>query len=101
MRNRFVSAKGTRSLAVAALGLGTLVVGACASAPPEAVSEKLDPDTAITVTTLSRPIELLSQSNRAKQTDPFAYIAPFETNKMGARDLFLWVSTPQAQGQLT
>jgi len=77
------------------------VLGACASAPGEPVSEKLDPDTATTVTILSHPIELLSQTNRAKQTDPFAYIAPFETNRMGARDLFLWISTPQAQGQLT
>jgi hypothetical protein len=101
MNNRFLSATRPRGLSIAAMGLGALVLGACASAPPEPVSEKLDPDTAITVTTLSRPIELLSQSNRSKQTDPFAYIAPFETNKMGARDLFLWVSTPQAQGQLT
>ena len=31
----------------------------------------------------------------------FAYIAPFETNRMGSKELFLWVSTPQAQGPLT
>jgi hypothetical protein len=77
------------------------VLGACATAPSEPVSEKLDPDTATTVTTLSRPIELLSHTSHSKQLDPFAYIAPFETNRMGARDLFLWISTPQAQGQLT
>jgi hypothetical protein len=77
------------------------VLGGCATAPSEPVSEKLDPDTATTVTVLSQPIELFSQNSRAKQTDPFAYIAPFETNRMGSRDLFLWVSTPQAQGQLT
>jgi hypothetical protein len=78
------------------------LLGACAALPPtEPVSEKLDPDTATTITILSRPIELLSQNSRSKQTDPFAYIAPFETNRMGARDLFLWVSTPQAQGPLT
>ena len=65
------------------------------------VSEKLDPDTAVTVTVLSQPVELFSQTNRSKQTDPFAYIAPFETNRMGARNLYLWVSTPQAQGLLT
>jgi hypothetical protein len=81
--------------------LTLLVAGGCASVPSEPVAEKLDPDTATTVTILSQPIELLSQTNRSKQTDPFAYIAPFETNRMGARDLFLWVSTPQAQGQLT
>jgi hypothetical protein len=67
----------------------------------EPVAEKLDPDTAVTVTVLSSPIELYSQSSRSKQTDPFAYLAPFETNRMGAKELFLWVSTPQAQGALT
>lgn len=78
------------------------LLGACATTPTEPVSETLDPDTATTVTTLSRPIELLSQGSRGdKQTDPFAYIAPFETNRMGAKELFLWVSTPQAQGELT
>ena len=83
-------------------GLIAVVLGACASLPPsEPVSEKLDPDTATTVTVLRQPIELFSQSSRSKQTDPFAYIAPFETNRMGTKDLFLWVSTPQAQGQLT
>ena len=84
------------------VGLIAVVLGACAALPPsEPVSEKLDPDTATTVTVLSQPIELFSQSSRSKQTDPFAYIAPFETNRMGAKELFLWVSTPQAQGQLT
>jgi hypothetical protein len=83
------------------LKLALLLAGGCASVPSEPVSEKLDPDTATTITILSQPIELLSQTNRGKQTDPFAYIAPFETNRMGTRDLFLWVSTPQAQGQLT
>jgi len=87
------------------LGLGATVVlcgllGACATVQSEPVSEKLDPDTATTVTVLSEPVELFSQSSRNKQTDPFAYLAPFETNRMGKRDLFLWVSTPQAQGAL-
>lgn len=110
MNNRVVSrglklgiSSGPGSAGCAATLSVTLaaLVGACASTPSEPVSEKLDPDTATTVTILSRPIELLSQTTRSKQTDPFAYIAPFETNRMGARDLFLWVSTPQAQGQLT
>jgi hypothetical protein len=105
MKNSVASEKRTRGVrvAVAVLGSATAVLlGACATLPTEQVSETLDPDTAITVTTLSRPIELVSQNNnRGKQTDPFAYIAPFETNRMGAKELFLWVSTPQAQGQLT
>ncbi len=105
MTNRVVS-KGLRpgissGWGIAVGGLAAALLVACAATPTEPVSEKLDPDTATTVTTLSHPIELLSHSNRSKQTDPFAYIGPFETNRMGARDLFLWVSTPQAQGQLT
>jgi hypothetical protein len=92
---------GTSAAGALVCGLAAALLGACATAPGEPVSEKLDPDTATTVTILSHPIELLSQTNRSKQTDPFAYIAPFETNRMGARDLFLWISTPQAQGQLT
>src|SRR6266850_539046 len=91
---------GTATAGTVIPGLAAVLLGACAVAPSEPVSEKLDPDTATTVTTLSHPIELL-QTNRGKQTDPFAYIAPFETNRMGARELFLWVSTPQAEGQLT
>ncbi len=77
------------------------LLGGCATLPSEPVSEKLDPDTATTVTILSQPVELLSQTNHGRQMDPYAYIAPFETNRMGNRDLFLWVSTPQTTGQLT
>lgn len=96
------SAGAWRWAGAAVSGLLAAVLGACAAIPnEEPVSEKLDPDTATTVTVLSQPIELFSQTSRSKQSDPFAYIAPFETNRMGAKELFLWVSTPQAQGQLT
>jgi hypothetical protein len=85
------------------LKLTLALLGGCSVLPGgEPVSEKLDPDTAVTVTVISQPIELLAQQiSRDKQADPFAYIAPFETNRMGTRDLFLWVSTPQAQGELS
>src|SRR6266702_3288403 len=77
---------GTPAAGAVACALAAALLGACATAPSEEpVSEKLDPDTATTVKTLNRPIELLSQTGRSKQTDPFAYIAPFETNRMGAR----------------
>ena len=91
--------KKLKGFGVSGLVLG--LVGGCAAMPPaEPVAEKLDPDTAVTVTVLSQPIELYSQTSRSKQTDPFAYLAPFETNRMGSKELFLWVSTPQAQGAL-
>jgi hypothetical protein len=73
-------------------------LGACASAPTEPVSERLDPDTATTLIVLNRPVELLADSNRGAAGDPFAYIAPFETNLMGERALFLWVSAPENAG---
>jgi hypothetical protein len=78
-----------------------VTLGGCASAPSGPVSERLDPDTATTVTILSKPIELLSlgsQNSHGGINDPFAYIAPFETDRAGERDLYLWVSTPQTQG---
>ena len=90
-----------KGLQVGGLVAAALVAGCAAMPATEPVAEKLDPDTATTVTVLSTPIELYSQSSRSKQTDPFAYIAPFETNRMGSKELFLWVSTPQAQGALT
>ncbi|HUI60436.1 MAG TPA: hypothetical protein VLX90_09440 [Steroidobacteraceae bacterium] len=73
--------------------LTVALLSACA-ATPGPVSEKLDPDTATTVTTLSRPIELFAQDLRSEETDRFAYLAPFETNRMGERALYLWVSAP-------
>jgi hypothetical protein len=89
--------------AVVASAASVWLVG-CASTPTEPVSERLDPDTATTVTILSRPIELLSngmqQTSRDGINDPFAYIAPFETDRMGTRDLYLWVSTPKTEGPL-
>jgi|SRR5579872_450150 len=76
-------------------------INGCATTSVEPVSEKLDPDTATTVTVLTRPIELYSETVRGPASDPFAYIAPFETDKMGERTLFLWVSAPQNSGPLT
>ncbi len=83
------------------LAVLALLVGGCASAPSEPVSEKLDPVTATTVTVINQPVELLSQSTHGVKADPFAYMAPFETDRMGERDLFLWVAAPQDVGSLT
>ncbi len=73
-----------------------LGLAACASTPQEPVSERVDPDTATTVTVIDRPIELVAEQSRTP--DPFAYIAPFETDRMGQRSLYLWVATPDAAG---
>jgi hypothetical protein len=73
-------------------------LGACASTPSQPVVERLDPDTATTLAVINTPVELLSESGRGATGDPFAYIAPFETNQMGKRALFLWMSAPAPEG---
>jgi hypothetical protein len=72
----------------------------CATAPTEAQSARLDANTGTTLTLMPRPIELIVEKSRGANTDPFAYVAPFETNRMGAHELFLWVSAPQVAGAL-
>jgi hypothetical protein len=84
---------------VALLAMG---LGGCAPTPVEDsdAGERLDTNTGTTVTLMPRPIELVVDRARGPKTDPFAYLAPFETNRMGSRELFLWVSAPQIEGTL-
>ena len=49
---------------------------------------------------LPKPVEFIVDRTTGPKTDPFAYLAPFETNRMGAHELFLWVSAPQVTGTL-
>jgi hypothetical protein len=81
--------------AAAALGLS-----ACSVAPIEQESERLDTNTGTTVTVMPKPIELIADRSTGPKTDPFAYVAPFETNRMGSHELFLWVTAPQVAGEL-
>jgi hypothetical protein len=69
--------------------------------PKDPFSDRLDPDTATTVTVLADPVELISDASHATIGDPFAYVAPFETDRMGERALYLWVSAPQNNGPLS
>lgn len=95
---------------------------ACTGGGGAAVHERLDPDTATTVTLLSHPVELVATSaapaatatlgstsaatpsasttrtGNAAQGDPFAYLAPFETDRSGRRELFLWIAPPAGTG---
>ncbi len=66
----------------------------CATPVIDAVQERLDPETGTTVTRLASPLELLAAAPRERDLDPFAWLAPFETNRMGVRATFLWVATP-------
>jgi len=70
----------------------------CASAPSQPVVERLDPNTATTLTVIKKPVELLAESMGGPSGDPFAFIAPFETDRMGTHTQYLWMSAPSITG---
>jgi len=70
----------------------------CVSAPSQPVIERLDPNTATTLTVIKKPVELLAESIGGPSGDPFAFIAPFETDRMGTRAQYLWMSAPSIEG---
>jgi len=71
------------------------LLGGCASLPDDAaVVEQLDPETGLTVLRLGHPLELYREVYRQERADRFGFIAPFETNQMGKREVFLWVAVP-------
>lgn len=78
-----------------AMSFVTLVLGACAAVPNDSpVVEQLDAETGATVARLGRPLELYRENFVQDASGRFAFIAPFETNQMGTRELFLWVAVP-------
>ena len=74
---------------------GTSLTVACSSQAVLPDAQMLDAQTGTTVIRMPRPVELVTEQPRGAQADPFAYLGPFETNRMGERTLFLWVSAPQ------
>jgi hypothetical protein len=73
---------------------------ACATVPDDApVVEKLDEETGLTVARLGRPIEVYRETFLKEPSGRFAFVGPFETNQMGARELFLWVAVPIELGE--
>jgi hypothetical protein len=72
-----------------------MALGACATVPDDAsVVEKLDDETGLTVARLGRPIEVYRETFLKEPSGRFTFVAPFETNQMGTRELFLWVAIP-------
>jgi hypothetical protein len=71
---------------------------ACATTPSQTVVERLDPETATTLTVINKPVELVGDEAHGPTGNPFAFIAPFETDRMGTRTLYLWMSAPSIQG---
>lgn len=87
---------------VAALSaMAAIALAGCASAPTDPVHDRLDTETATTVTVMHAPVELVAETALGPLSDPFAYVAPFETDRMGERALYLWISVPQVSGPLT
>jgi hypothetical protein len=87
------------SISVAtATALTVAMLTACATTSSQPVAERLDPDTATTVTVIKKPIELIGTVAHAPAGNPFAFIAPFETDRMGKRALYLWMSAPSTGG---
>ncbi len=86
---------------IIAVGAAFLALAGCATEPTRGDSERLDPNTGTTLTLMPKPVELVVEKARGPNSDPFAYVAPFETNRMGSHELFLWVSAPQAAGPLS
>ncbi len=76
----------------------TLQFAGCATTPPDAISEALDERTGTTLTRLAEPLELLALEPRGAKLDPFAWLGPFETNRMGRRALYLWIAVPDENG---
>ena len=78
-----------------AMAMIASVLGACAALPDDApVVEQLDSETGTTVTRLGHPVEVYRETFVQMPTGRFAFIAPFETNLMGKRELYLWVAVP-------
>jgi hypothetical protein len=67
----------------------------CAALPEDApVMEQLDDETGVTIARLGRPMELYRETFQRDPAGRFAFLAPFETNQMGARELYLWAALP-------
>lgn len=89
----------SRTRRLAALGIGLLgILAGCASLPDNAVQETLEEATGTSLTRLAKPVELTAVDPRGPNADPFAYVAPFETNRMGQRRAFLWIAVPDERG---
>ena len=85
----------TRVSGFASVSLAALMLVACAALPDDApVVEQLDSDTGATITRLGHPIEMFRETFVQDATGRFAFLAPFETNQMGARELYLWIAVP-------
>jgi hypothetical protein len=79
----------------------TIVIAGCATTS-QPVADRLDPNTATTVSVINKPVELVGEGGHGATGTPFAFFAPFQTDRSGNRASYLWISAPSIQGaQLT
>ena len=86
-------------LSVATVVAGTLAaLAGCATMSSQPVVERLDPNTAATLIVIDKPVELLGEGAHGPTGNPFAFFAPFETDRSGTRTSYLWISAPSIPG---
>ncbi len=71
-----------------------LSLAGCAATAIDPVQEQLDERDGTTIIRLATPLTLIADRPRGSGADPFAFLAPFEANKMGSRQTQLWVAVP-------
>jgi hypothetical protein len=75
--------------------MAAMALAGCAALPEDGpLVERLDEQTGVTVARLGQPLELYRETFLKEAAGRFAFLAPFETNQMGARQLFLWLALP-------
>jgi hypothetical protein len=75
--------------------VAAVMIAGCAALPDDASTvEQLDEHTGLTIVRLGRPMELYRETFQRDPAGRFAFLGPFETNRMGARELYLWVAVP-------
>jgi hypothetical protein len=88
--------KLSSSLLSIQLCLTIVMVGCATTSQP--VADRLDPNTATTVSVIHKPVELAGESGHGATGTPFAFFAPFQTDRAGNLASYLWVSAPSIQG---
>ena len=88
-RLRFV---GIQRVFIAAIATGALA--GCATPAADPVLEALDERDGTTITRLAVPLTFIATAPRSSGSDPFAFLAPFESNRMGKRRMHLWLAVP-------
>jgi hypothetical protein len=85
----------SRSMAIRwLLTLAMVLQTGCAAPVIDPIQEQLDERDGTTIVRLAQPVTLIADRPRGSGADPFAFIAPFEANQMGARQMQLWVAVP-------